>query len=59
MLWHKSWLETRWRFIIGLTVLACLAAGAVIAYPRVAALLPLVPAAGTGGEIGRRLREVA
>src|SRR5215468_7435184 len=59
MLWHKSWLETRWRFLIGLAVLACSAAGVVFAYPRVAELLPLVPAHDTGGELGRRIRESA
>jgi hypothetical protein len=59
MLWHKSWLETRWRFLIGLAVLVCSAAGVVFAYPKVVALLPLVPARDTGGEIGRRIRESA
>ncbi len=43
MLWYKSWLETRWRFIIGLVVLMCSAAGTVLAYPKVIKLMPLVP----------------
>jgi hypothetical protein len=59
MLWHKSWLETRWRFLIGLGVLACSAAGVVLTYPRVVELLALVPARDTGGELGRRVRESA
>jgi len=34
MLWYKAWLDTRWRFLIGLGVLALAAAGCVLAYPR-------------------------
>jgi len=59
MLWYKAWLETRWRFLIGLVLLMCSAAGVVLVYPRVMQLLPLVPAADAGGEIGRRIREGA
>lgn len=59
MLWYKSWLETRWRFVIGLVLLALSAAAAVFAYPRVMQLMPLVPAIDVGGEIGRRIREAA
>lgn len=59
MLWYKSWLETRSRFLIGLAVLMLTAAGAVIAYPRVVALLPLVPTVTVNGELGRRIKEGA
>jgi len=59
MLWYKFWLDTRWRFLIGLVLLAGSAFSIALAYPRVMQLLPLVPAADTGGEIGRRIREVA
>jgi hypothetical protein len=59
MLWYKSWLETRWRFLIGLAVLMLSAAGAVIVYPRVVELLPLVPSVAVSGEIGRRILEGA
>lgn len=60
MLWHKSWVETRWRFAIGLTVLILSAAGAVLAYPHVVRLLPsLANSADVGGEIGRRIKEAA
>ncbi len=59
MLWYKSWLETRWRFLIGLALLMLSAAGAVLAYPRVMQLLPLVPSVTVSGEIGRRIREAA
>ena len=41
MLWYKFWLETRWRFIIGLVVLICSAAGSVFTYPLVERLLPM------------------
>jgi len=58
MLWYKSWLETRWRFLIGLALLLCSAAGAVFTYPQVLKLLPLVPA-HAGGVLGERIRESA
>jgi len=59
MLWYKSWLETRWRFVIGLALLMLSAAGAVLAYPRVMRLLPLVPTVEVSGELGRRIKEAA
>ena len=59
MLWYKFWLDTRWRFLIGLVLLAGSAFSMALAYPRVLQLLPLVPSADTGGEIGRRIREIA
>src|SRR5581483_6324842 len=59
MLWYKSWLETRWRFLIGLGVLMCSAFATVLAYPRVAHLLPLVPAIDTTTAIGRQIKEAA
>jgi ABC-2 type transport system permease protein len=59
MLWYKAWLETRWRFAIGLALLMLSAMGAVLAYPRVMQLLPLVPSVSAGGELGRRIREAA
>jgi ABC-2 type transport system permease protein len=57
MLWYKSWLETRARFVIGLVLLMLSACGTVLYYPE---LMKLVPMAGTldaSGEIGRRIRE--
>jgi hypothetical protein len=59
MLWHKAWLETRWRFLIGLALLTLSACGVVFTYPKVLQLMPLVPAVDTGGELGRRIREAA
>ena len=53
MLWYKSWLETRWRFVIGLVLLIFSACSAVLTYPRWSKLLPLTPTADVSGEIGR------
>jgi hypothetical protein len=58
MLWYKSWLETRWRFLIGLALLSCSAAGAVLTYPKVRELMEYVPT-NLGGMIGDRIREAA
>src|SRR5437868_2866032 len=57
MLWHKSWLDTRWRFLIGLALLVLSALGAVFSYPRVMKLIPLAPAIDASGEVGRRIKE--
>ena len=35
MLWRKSWMETRWRFLIGLLLLVCSAAVIVFARPQI------------------------
>ena len=59
MLWYRSWLETRWRFIGGLILLIFSAAGVVFAYRELAALVPALPAPDTNTEIGRRLAEAA
>ncbi len=58
MLWYKSWIETRWRFLIGLFILTCSAAGAVLTYPRVQELMEYVPT-NLGGIIGDKIREAA
>jgi len=57
MLWHKSWLETRWRFLIGLAVVCCGAAGMVLVWPKIAELLPLASSLQVSGELGRQVRE--
>jgi hypothetical protein len=57
MLWHKAWLDTRWRFLIGCAVLVLLAAGNVFEYPDIAKLRPAAAAIDTGsGMIGRAIR---
>ena len=63
MLWYKSWLETRWRFLIGVVLLAGSGTVIVLAYTQVMRMLeplvPLVPATDSGGNVGRQLREAA
>jgi hypothetical protein len=58
MLWYKSWLETRWRFLIGVAILCCSAAVTVFTYPKVQELMEYVPT-NLGGMIGDRIREAA
>jgi hypothetical protein len=57
MLWHKSWLDTRWRFLIGFGVLVLSACGTVFDYPRVARLLPSLAAVRTGAPMARFIQE--
>jgi hypothetical protein len=59
MLWYKSWLETRWRFVIGLVVLVCSGAGVVLWYPEVVKRLPLAATVDLNGFGGRQIREGA
>ena len=59
MLWKKSWLETRWRFLIGLVLLMLSAASTVYSYPQIVKLLPLVKDVDVSGAIGRRVIEQA
>jgi ABC-2 type transport system permease protein len=57
MLWHKSWLETRWRFAIGFALLVILAGGTVFDYPVVRQLMPAVTKLDASGPMGRLLNE--
>lgn len=57
MLWYRSWLETRWRFLIGLGLLPLSAAGSVLAYPRLIKLLPLASQVDPNDALGRRVLE--
>jgi ABC-type transport system involved in multi-copper enzyme maturation permease subunit len=57
MLWYKSWLETRWRFVIGLALLMLSACSTVLIYPEVMRLLPLGANADLSGPIGRQVAE--
>jgi hypothetical protein len=52
MLWYRAWLETRWRFVIGLVLLMCSAAVLVAAYPVVVRRLPMASAIGASGMNG-------
>ena len=56
MLWYKSWLETRWRFLIGLGVLMLSVAGTVLAWPRVQQMLPIASGIDGSTLIGQRLK---
>ena len=42
MLWHKAWLETRWRFIAGLVILTMAAGGNVYGYIAMQRLMPAI-----------------
>ena len=57
MLWYKAWLETRWRFLIGLALLVIMAVGTVFDYLAVQKLMPLAGLVDYSGELGRRLKE--
>lgn len=59
MLWYKFWLETRWRFVIGLVLLIVIAGGTAFDWTATSKLLPLAGAIDTGTAIGRRLKEAA
>jgi len=44
MLWHKAWLETRWRFIIALLILTMMAGSSVYGFIATQRLLPVLNA---------------
>jgi hypothetical protein len=57
-MWRKAWLETRWRFLIGLGLFILLTMGTVMGYPMVARRLPsLQTLPETQDLVGRALRE--
>jgi len=57
MLWYKTWLETRWRFLIGLALFVLSAGGIVYAYPQLMKLMPNAEGLKTDGELGQRIRD--
>ena len=60
MLWYRAWLETRWRFVIGLALLMCSAVGFVLVYPAVLKSLPAasaIGASGANGVLGQQIKE--
>jgi hypothetical protein len=60
MLWNKAWLETRWRFAIGLALLLVMACGVVFTYRTVQQLMPLASSVSReGGALGRLVGEAA
>ena len=54
MLWYKTWLETRWRFLIGLIVLTAIAILTALTQPLVLKLTPNFQ--GVQGSFGEALR---
>jgi ABC-type transport system involved in multi-copper enzyme maturation permease subunit len=57
MLWYKSWLETRWRFFIGLGLFMLSAGGVVYVYPQVMKLIPRLGDLDTSGALGERIKD--
>jgi hypothetical protein len=59
MLWYKSWLDTRWRFLLGLVILVVLACGTVLSFSTVQGLAnALQPGAIVGNDsLQQELRE--
>lgn len=59
MAWYKSWLDTRWRFVIGLAVVLVVACGTVFSYAEIQQVLPELDASGvgTGGRLGEAIQE--
>lgn len=62
MLWYKAWLETRWRFVIGLVLLICSAVVVVLSFPAIVQRISPAAAAelgsvDRGGVIGEQIRE--
>jgi hypothetical protein len=59
MLWYKSWLDTRWRFLVPLVILAFNIWGLIFEYAQVAKVLPTLHTDGVGeGALGRAIQEV-
>ena len=58
MLWYKSWLETRWRFLIGFAILLMLACGIVLEYPATRQMMPLAKSIGSAPVNGRLARAI-
>jgi hypothetical protein len=60
MLWHKAWVDTRWRFLIGLAVMLLLAMGTVFGFPLlVKQLLAIGPLPEGDGRVAQAIRESA
>jgi ABC-2 type transport system permease protein len=57
MLWYKSWLETRWRFLIGLVLVIGSVCSTVFSYPEVQRILASTPPRTFDGIFGRQIAE--
>jgi ABC-type transport system involved in multi-copper enzyme maturation permease subunit len=59
MLWHKAWLETRWRFITALLILTVMAGAKVYEYVVTLRMMPLAESvlSGDNSPLGAAIRE--
>lgn len=58
MLWYKAWLDTRWRFVVGLMVLVVLGCGTAFDWAAASAISArATDAMDTSTALGRRLKE--
>jgi hypothetical protein len=58
MVWLKTWLDTRWRFLIGFSLLLVSACGIAVSYVQVEHLIPLVRVSNVpDGPLTERIEE--
>lgn len=58
MLWHKAWMDTRWRFVAGVIVLVLSAMGTVFGFPLVAGrVMSMGELPQGGGLVNEAIRE--
>lgn len=57
MLIYKTWLETRWRFLIGFGLLLIMAFGIIFEYPAVSRMMPIADKLDTSGPFGQAIQE--
>lgn len=57
MLIYKTWLETRWRFLIGFGLLMIMAFGTIIEYPAVSRMMPIADKLDTSGPFGQAIQQ--
>lgn len=50
MLWHKAWVDTRWRFLLCLALLLVLACGSSLSFPKVRDFLASIELPAVPGE---------
>jgi ABC-2 type transport system permease protein len=55
MLWYKAWLETRWRFVVGMLLLMCFGALVVLSHPMLEQMKVEIP--NLPGNLSEQLRE--
>jgi ABC-2 type transport system permease protein len=58
VLWYRMWIDTRWRFLIGLALLLIASCGVVLAYPRAMRVLAALPPGAeiAAGSVSPQLR---